>query len=218
MKKHTKSTLCLFLLLILGIIAGCSRDEQTDTTENSTATSYVKSFYKTNFSYGRVATSEASKTAASKARTAKTEYFSVTEVIVGKEKIARGYIITDNTTNKELYFVDVNRASKRMTIVELETKEIITVNDIDKLDEYKETNGFDFIKIAENAVSNKTPDRPGRFWGWKEWVDCNKETGEGIRMRTYYVLWLPVITKPVPGGADGKPLIQPCAGGALKDD
>ncbi|KAF5296586.1 hypothetical protein FQR65_LT19815 [Abscondita terminalis] len=95
------------------IIAGCSRDEQADTTENSTATSYVKSFYKTNFSYGRAVTSEAPKPVSSKARTAKAEDFSVTEIIVGKEKTARGYIITDNTTNKELYSVDVNRISKQ---------------------------------------------------------------------------------------------------------
>lgn len=218
MKKHTKSTLCLFLLLILGIIAGCSRDEQTDTTENSTATSYVKSFYKTNFSYGRVVTSEAPKLVSSKARTAKAEDFSVTEIIVGKEKTARGYIITDNTTNRELYFIDVDRTSKRMTIVEIETKETITVNDIDKLNEYKETNGFDFIKIAKDTINVKTVDRPNKFWGWQKWVKCDKATGQGVVMRTYYVLWIPVKTEMVPGRDKDRPLIEPCAGGALKDD
>lgn len=221
MKRNLKNTLSLFLLVMLGIIAGCSRDEQPETAEKPNATTYVKSFYNTDFSYGRTAGTEAQKPASSVAKTAKAEDYSVTEIIVGNQKEARGYIITDKLKGRELYFVDVNRATKKMTIVELETKETISVNNIDKLDEYKETNGFDFIKIAEDAVSEKAWGKGRKFWGWGPTMhDGPCINGEKIIYRIYYVFWLDVgIRKPEPDLKDNtKPLKESCGESVLGDD
>lgn len=83
-------------------------------------------------------------------RTAEGRFYTVTEVFVGNETVARGYNFVDKTTRKLVYFADVDRVNNVLTIVDLSTNERIITDRINELPEYELTERFNFIKVIED--------------------------------------------------------------------
>jgi hypothetical protein len=113
-----------------------------------------------------------------------------------------------------LYFIDVDRIDHEMITKDFDKDETMFFENINELEKYAITNELDFMEIIEEYAMELIQER--KFWGWQQWVQCDRETGEGYVFSTYYVAGIPVKTKPVMG--NGGQLIQPCAGGALLDD
>jgi len=90
----------------------------------------------------------------------------VTEVFVGNQEKANGYVVTDKVTGEFLYFVNVDRTSFILTSVDIDKNEQLTFNNINTNESYTNTNEFDFIEIALNESNNGISNKIGpRFFG-----------------------------------------------------
>lgn len=149
----------IFLLMVLTttsiIISSCSKEQETnnDITQNAKISSYLKSFYNQKTMHG---TSVEASVKMMSSSTAKSEEFGdivITEVFVGDDTRARGYVITSKETNVFLYFVDVDRVEYKMTSVDIVANQTLIFNDINELEKYSSTNELDFIKITQDLIN-----------------------------------------------------------------
>lgn len=195
--KTMKSTV-FFLLVIFSatiIITSCSKENETNksVSENAKVSTYLKSFYSKNFELGKSVETKVKIAANPMARTTEVENLVITEVFVGSDTSARGYIITDKTTNDFRYFIDVDRVNYKLTSADIIVNDTKIFDNINTLDKYLITDQFDFIKIAED-LDNSTVS--GKFWGSSlSWGACGPNTDgtEGCfqgQYSTYYVFWI----------------------------
>lgn len=112
----------------------------------------------------------------------------VTEIIVGSDTRARGYLVKDEITGELLHFADVDRIGYVMKTVDLITEEWETITDIDRHPDYSLTDGFDIIKIIDD-INNGNVQAMGRFWGWSCGSEYSIEPGSCYRNCVYYVVW-----------------------------
>lgn len=209
--------LAIMLIAVIGIVS-CSKDEtESDLSKNAKISNYLNSFYKSGFVLGKSVESKRTSNYSAFSKTVELETVIITEVFVGDDSRARGYIITDKENSDFLYFVDVDRVEFKLTSVDIAANEQKLFENINDLDKYLSTDEFDFIEVAEEIKNNPDYMTDRRFWGWQEWIDCDRTTGMGIKMETYYVFGIGVKTRQVVG-MDGGAVIEPCAGGALLDD
>ena len=140
--------------LFLLVVTGCSKDENSN-SESAKINNYLSRFYKKDFHIGNsVETAVVKSPALSLAGTtqAKSEDYEgikLTEVFVGEDERARGYIVTDKDTNEFLYFADVDRENFKLTKVDINANLTQELENIQQLDVYNATNQLDLIKIIQ---------------------------------------------------------------------
>lgn len=204
--------LAIALIAIIGITS-CSKEDETtkSVSDNAKVSTYLKSFYKTNCQLGKSVETKIMKETSALSRTAEMENVLITEVFVGDDARARGYVITDASTNEFLYFLDVDRVDYELTTVKIDVNDTKIFNDIDEFDNYAITNQLDFIEIAEDIVANPTNYETNVFIGWGPNVlspDC--VNGRRYWINYYYVCGFRTNhTRPV-RDMNEEPMYAPC--------
>lgn len=152
--KTIKSKLFIFIILlsITSLITSCTKESENNSTENAKVAPFLKSFYKKDFRLGQAVNTKEVNAISATSRTTEIDSLVVTEVFVGEDTRARGYVITSKTTNVFLYFVDIDRIDYKMTKVDIVANDIVTFEDIEQMDNYISTNQFDFIKVAQDVL------------------------------------------------------------------
>uniref|UniRef100_UPI0040489347 hypothetical protein n=1 Tax=Flavobacterium sp. TaxID=239 RepID=UPI0040489347 len=216
--KHLKLTLFSLVALFISatIFVSCSEDNETTTNEttNKNVDSFLKSFYSESFNYGRKAEITIKTETSFLNKTASFEEVNVTEVFVGNQEKANGYVVTDKVTGEFLYFVNVDRTSFILTSVDNDKNEQLTFNNINTNESYTNTNEFDFIEIALNESNNGISNKVGpRFFGTGYSFGANSNTipcFKGV-YSNYYVFGINVTGEPEPvQNANGGNLSVPC--------
>ncbi|WP_395043555.1 hypothetical protein [Flavobacterium sp.] len=201
--KTIKSTFFSLLILIVGtsLATSCSKDDETNANviENAKVSSYLETFYSTNFQFGKSVETNPKSNSTLLNRSTEVENLVITEVFVGNATTARGYVITDKNTNDFLYFIDVDRIDFKMTSVKIDVNQVITLDNINQLEKYFSTNEFDYIKIAQDyqAEINENQANKRPFWGWAPTTPgaCgpNSNGDGGCSYGTYqqhYIFWI----------------------------
>ncbi len=159
--KTFKLSIVALATLVLGtvIFISCSNEESTVTPDSSltnyritNANAFINDFYRTSWTTGVSATVEDSLKA-----------YLVTEIIVGTDTRARGYLVKDKATHELLYFADVDRNNHVFRTVNLITEEEETFLDINRHPDYSISDGFDMIKIIDD-VNNDNYQAYSDFW------------------------------------------------------
>jgi hypothetical protein len=152
--KHLKLALFSFIALFVSacILVSCSNDSDTTNSETSSKNveTFLKSFYKQNSELGNPKEIKSRNETNTLNRTVEMQSYLITEVFVGDDTRARGYIITEKSSNDFVFFLDVNRLSYKLTAVKIETNETKHFNEINELEKYLSTDEFDFIKVIED--------------------------------------------------------------------
>lgn len=216
--KHLKLTLFALVALFISatIFVSCSEDNETTTNEttNKKVDSFLKSFYSKSFNYGRKAEITIQTETSFLNRTASFEEVNLTEVFVGNQEKANGYVVTDKVTGEFLYFVNVDRTSFILTSVDIDKNEQLTFNNINSNENYANTNEFDFIEIALNDSNNGISNKIGpRFFGTGYSFGANSNTipcFKGV-YSNYYVFGINVTGEAEPvQNENGGNLSVPC--------
>ncbi|WP_293870661.1 hypothetical protein [Flavobacterium sp.] len=188
------SIVSVFLLLLMG----CSNDENNkNISENAKVNNYLARFYKKNFHIGNSVEAAIVKSPAlslAKTTQAKSEEYEgikLTEVFVGEDERARGYIVTDKVTDEFLYFVDVDRENYKLTAVDILENEIKIKDNINMLEEWASSNKLDLIKLLDeyNQEFNSGTSIQRKFWGWtgpRNVGGCDE--GWQTTVNTHYIL------------------------------
>lgn len=167
--KTLKLSIVALATLVFGavIFISCSNEESTTNPDSSltnfritNANAFIDDFYRTSWTTGVSATVEDSLKA-----------YLVTEIIVGTDTRARGYLVKDKATNELLYFADVNRRDYVFTTIDLISEKVETFLEIDRHSDYGHSNEFDIIKIIDDLGGVTQPS--GWFWG--KW-NCTEDT------------------------------------------
>jgi hypothetical protein len=185
--KTLKVSIVALATLVFGavIFISCSNEESTVTPDNSLMnyritdeTAFLSEFYNDSWTTGKSATVSDSLNT-----------YNVTEIIVGTDTRARGYLVKDDNTGELLYFADVDRTNYVLKTVDLITEETETFEQIDRHPDYSLSGGFDFIKIIID--NNPQPSPTGRFWGWTCGPTWSTLPNDGDCWRTccYYIIW-----------------------------
>ena len=210
MKKFISLRILAITIIATIGITSCSKNDETNDGVNGNAkvSSYLKSFYSKEFQLGKSVDTKMNKTTSAFSKSVEIESVMITEVFVGDETRARGYIITDKSTNEFLYFLDVDRIDYKLTTVKIDVNDTEVYQNIDELDKYISTNQLDFIKIAEDLVIS--PDLvASKFWGssWSQ-GPCDPETGLAQLFHDYHVIGIRV--KHHAELSHGEPMYEPC--------
>lgn len=222
--KNIKKTIFAILVLFIGtsLFFSCSNDNENDTKNPSSSTldTFLKSFYNQDYALGNtISISNGTKSSAmSRTILVDGQDVEITEVILANNQRVRGYVLTDKVTSAFLYFVDVDRITYDLTVVDVTNNETLIFRDINTNPDYHTTDEFDLYKMAENynqAIQNSVQ---GRFWGWD--YSYGQPPASGPCMvgvyRSYYVLGIRVSTiepvmEPIPGDPDRTRQVQvPC--------
>lgn len=201
----------VFFIAVSIFLSSCSKEENKDENlgENAKMSGFLKSFYKNDYQFGASTNTKSGIDALD--RQVEVEDCIITEVFVGNDEVARGYVITNKATNDFLYFIDVDRVQFRLTAIKFDINETKVFNNINELDKYLSTDELDYIRIAEDYASGNTSVEEMRFWGWgpaHPAGDCIE--GRRYWVRTYYVLGVGVDTDPVPNSTGTGQLWSPC--------
>ena len=132
--KHLKLALFSFIALFVSacILVSCSNDSDTTNSETSgkNVETFLKSFYKQNSELGNPKEIKSRNETNTLNRTVEMQSYLITEVFVGDDTRARGYIITEKSSNDFVFFLDVNRLSYKLTAVKIETNETKHFNEM----------------------------------------------------------------------------------------
>jgi hypothetical protein len=200
------------LIAVIGIVS-CSKDDQTNegVNDNAKISNYLKSFYSANYKLGKSVETKANTNSLPFAKTIEFEDLIITEVFVGEDTIARGYVITDKLTNEFLYFIDVDRATYQLISVDIEANDTKLFEDINELDKYLITNEFDIIKIAEDSLTEENLMDRRRFFGSSySQGPCDPATGTAQLFEDYYVFGIRVKHTPSVDLVTGGDIWEPC--------
>ena len=165
--KYLKLTLFSLIALFVSatVLLSCSNDNDTTSNQtlNKNVNTFLKSFYAQNSELGKPVEIKSKNETNLLNRTVEMQSYLITEVFVGEDTRARGYIITEKATNDFVFFLDVNRLDYKLTSVKIETNETKHFNEINELEKYLSTDEFDFIKVIvdpdfeEPVVSDPEP-------------------------------------------------------------
>lgn len=152
--KYLKLTLFSLIALFVSatVLLSCSNDNDTTSnqTSNKNVNTFLKSYYTQNSELGKPVEIKSKNETNLLNRTVEMQSYLITEVFVGEDTRARGYIITEKATNDFVFFLDVNRLDYKLTSVKIETNETKHFNEINELEKYLSTDEFDFIKVIED--------------------------------------------------------------------
>jgi endonuclease V-like protein UPF0215 family len=218
--KNIKKTILAVLVLFVGttLFISCSNDSEIETKNPSSSVldTFLKSFYNQDYVLGNtISISNGAKSSAmSRTILVDGQNVEITEVILANNQRVRGYVLTDKITNAFLYFVDIDRITYDLTIVDVINNETLVFKNINTNRDYHNTNEFDLYRMAENynqAIQNNVQ---GRFWGTAfEQGPCDGPAGVGQAYvyKNYYVLGIRVShVLQVSVDGSGEPLKEPC--------
>lgn len=152
MKKIISIRIAAITLIAIIGITSCSKNDESG-NENKNVASFLKSFYNKKTILGNSLESKYKKESSAFSKSEEFGDVIVTEVFVGSEERARGYVITDKETSTFLYFVDVDRTDLKMTKVDIEVDQTQVVENIDQLEKYYVTDQFDLIKVTQDLIN-----------------------------------------------------------------
>jgi hypothetical protein len=191
--KKIKSTMFMFFVLFSSALffVSCSNDNEqiVNETSNKKVDSFLKSFYSNDYQLGKKIKTSTQNSNGIQLRSTQVDNFTITEVFVGDDEKARGYLFENNQTNEIESFVDVDRVNFKLTSVDLESLQIEVQNAINQMPEYLLTDEFDIIKIITDPIITNPGNSDPEFetYGWHyEWGACRD--GFRGRYRAYYVL------------------------------
>lgn len=158
--KAIKLKFIALAILVFGtfIFTGCSDEGSIESPDNSmlnyritNENAFIDEFYSTSWRTGVSASVRDSLNT-----------YVVTEIIVGSDTRARGYLVKDGAAKGDLlYLADVDRTGYVIKTVNLITEEWETITDIDKHPDYSISDKFDFIKIVDDGdYENQANGRP----------------------------------------------------------
>lgn len=212
MKHFKKLNLIAFLCLtIITLTTSCSKEEASnDKNLNEKTSLFLRKFYNNSFKFGKSSNSVIPRKVNEQSRTTELENVIITEVFVGNEERARGYLVTDKESNDMVYFIDVDRINYKLTTFDVEINETQLYNDINEFEKYLSTDELDYIKVSEEVIEQGLTEK-GPFIGWGK-PELSSECVNGRRywIQYYYVGWIKTNrTRPVKG-LDAEPLWAPC--------
>ena len=216
--KTIKKTVITLLVLFMGaiIITSCSKENDTNknVSQNAKVSAFLKSYYSKDFELGESIKTKIKRKANPLAKSEEVEDVKITEVLVGDDIRARGYVITDKTTNVFLYFVDVDRIDYKMTTIDIDINDVTVLKDINEMDKYISSNEFDLIKVSQDYLlelnSGQSP-KPFLRWAYEQ-GPCG-EAGDGLAYvyHNHYFLGIRVAhIQQFSIADDTQPLIEPC--------
>jgi hypothetical protein len=193
MKKFIAFRILVITLITVIGITSCSKDDETNksVTQNAKVSTYLKSFYTKNYQLGKSVDTKIVKETSVLSKSTDVDNLVITEVFVGDDTRARGYVITDKSTDAFLYFIDVDRIDYKLTTVKIDVNETKVFNNIEDLDKYTSTNEFDLIKIAEQVNSGIL--QGNKFWGSGGWHNVGGcDEGWQTISCSHYMFWIVV--------------------------
>lgn len=134
------------------LIISCSNDSETNQnlSKNAKIDKYLKSFYSSNYQLGESTEAKEKNNLLALSRTEEFNNILVTEVFIGNDTRARGYIITSKETDDIKYFIDVNRIDYKLTSVDFEQNSTNFFEQINLNENYIISDEFDLIKIFKD--------------------------------------------------------------------
>ena len=202
MKKIKKTSVAALMLFIgSSLFISCSNDNEIDNKDSSNAVidQFLKSFYNEDYVLGNtISISNGTKSSVmSRTVLVDGQDIEITEVILGNGQRVRGYVITDKITSAFLYFVDVDRTTYDLTVVDVINNQTLIFKNINTNPDYRNTKEFDLFEMAENYNQSNAQER---FWGWIiEQGPCNETnesgtSGNGLAFvyNNYYVFGIKV--------------------------
>jgi|SRR5690554_1583187 len=162
--KTIKLSFVALATLFLGtfVFTGCSEEGSTVTSVDSQTLNFRitnENAFLTEFYRGAFWRNGRTRTAVDSL-----DSYNVTEIIVGTDTRARGYMIKNPSTSELLYFADVDRTRFVLEIVDLITEEREVITDINLYPDYGLTHEFDVIQIIDDG-GNGNVQPSGWFWG-----------------------------------------------------
>ena len=212
--KHLKITLFSFILLFVsaGLLVSCSSESENiqEQSIDQKTDSFLKKFYSNDYQLGKTKTS-AKNLNGYQQRTTQIEDYSITEVFVGNDEIARGYLFENLQTNEIESFVDVDRINFTLTSVDLDNYQVEIQNAINQMPEYFLTDAFDLIKVINDPIyiDPISNDPQPVTLGWHyEYGAC----GNGFRgvYRAYYLFGIRLTKWEAVKNDDGTVYTEPC--------
>lgn len=175
MKNIKKFIPFLLLVLALGFNA-CSSENEEFQAEPTQAEKILDNFYSKSYEIGNAANVGLEKFNYDLVqKSVQIDDYQVTEVFVGNDPIARGYLFENVNTNEIETFVDVDRNNYILTSVDIETNDVETTNNINQLTEYNDTNGFDLI----GTINNDDAQNQTNGWRYELVEPCHAEYVDG---------------------------------------
>jgi len=164
--RKIKLSFVALATLVSGIFVftGCSNEEESVVQSHSNFRTFsngemVDLGHLVNEFYERAVTFRTGRTATAVEEVMK---YDCTEIIIDSDTRARGYLISDHTTGKFLYFADVDRTNYVFKAKDLITNDRETIRHIDDHPDYGHSDGFDIIGIIGGVVGVQPM---GWFWG-----------------------------------------------------
>jgi len=191
--KHLK--LPLYFLLALFVSASftaCSVDNENIEEEavNGNLDSYLKAINSNNYRPGIKVNIPSSPQNSSEmeGETVEIDGYTVTEVFIGDEERASGYLFESSQTEGRS-FVSVNRDRFTVTVVNMVTSEEVVHHEVNELPQYNLTDQFDVIKVIRNPTLPDpiTGDPKVVSQGWRYSYGNCKNGVRGV-YRAYYFL------------------------------
>ena len=165
MKKINYLFLLIALFVSANVFVSCSSDNEVIATQGAGAdvNAFLKSFYGQEVRFGKsVNVPVAGNSAFS--RSASGGGYTVTEVFVGAETVARAYDVTDRTTKAALFFVDIDRTSYVARVVDPNTAQTTTLTNINRSPNYLSSHGLDLITVITNPGFTNPPQNQVNDW------------------------------------------------------
>lgn len=120
------------------------------------------------------------------------DHYMISEVFVGNDLMARGYMFKNIDTNQNEIFVDVDRINFVLTSIDLVSSDVDIINNIDELPFYSTTNELDLLY----SVDIDDPQLVSNGWRYQLVAGCHATydgngeiTGfaETINVRRYFL-------------------------------
>lgn len=179
----------LFSSALFFVSCSNDNDQIANETSNKKVDSFLKSFYSNDYQLGKKIKPTAQNLNGNQLRSTQVDNFTITEVFVGDDEKARGYLFENTQTNEIESFVDVDRTNFVLTSVDLESLQVEVQNAINQMPEYSLTDEFDIIKIiTDPIITNPGNSNPQVVtYGWHyQWGACRD--GFRGRYRAYFLL------------------------------
>lgn len=184
MKKIISIRIAAITLIAIIGITSCSKSDEAG-NENKNVNSFLKSFYNKKTILGNSLESKYKKESSVFSKSKEFGNVIVTEVFVGSEERARGYVITDKETSTFLYFVDVDRTDLKMTKVDIQADQTQVVENIDQLEKYYVTDQFDLIKVTQDLINENA--EAGTLSRIRYSYGACRDGWRGVYQATYFI-------------------------------
>lgn len=213
------------MILFIGtsLFISCSNDNEIDNKYSSSSVidQFLKSFYNEDYVLGNtISISNGTKSSVmSRTVLVDGQDIEITEVILGNGQRVRGYVITDKITSAFLYFVDVDRTTYDLTVVDVINNETLIFKNINTNPDYRSTDEFDLIKMAENYNQTITNSNKNPLFGWVyqegpcEEINESGSAGPGNAFVYHNYYFLGIKIKSIQQSTlqdENEPLREPC--------